>query len=184
MSDILLSGSAGDWWLQYITIHEEKMQKGTKYALTYAGLSLLILLPGCSSGAGGIHEGDQLSSFSQDITSPIHEFRIKAGGTTIVDVTAKNTGTQPWFGGQAKPMTVDASYRWISSDGNVLPIEGNRAQLDRSVIQPGESDALKLPVTAPPNPGSYTLWVSMVQEGVAWFYDKGSKPLVMHVTVE
>ncbi len=82
-------------------------------------------------------------------------------------------------------MTVDLSYRWIDNSGNVLTtIDDNRAQLDRRVVRPGESDALKLPVTAPPNPGAYTLWVSMVQEGVAWFYDKGSKPLVMHVTVD
>lgn len=160
------------------------MPNGKKYVLIFVGVGVLIWFSSCrGEGSGGFHEGDPLSSFSQDITSATHDLRIGAGATTIVDVTAKNTGTQAWFGGQAKPMTVDVSYRWLGSDGKPLPIEGNRAQLDR-VVWPGESNMIRLPVTAPPNPGSYTLWVSMVQEGVAWFYDKGSKPLVMHVTVD
>ncbi|MGA8599125.1 MAG: hypothetical protein WB676_30780 [Bryobacteraceae bacterium] len=162
------------------------MLKNVRYAALCAAFAGAIWLQGCgSSGSGGIHEGDQLSSFSQEISSPVHEFQIKAGGTHTIDISVKNTGTEAWFGGQAKPMTVDVSYRWVDSKGNVLTaIEGNRTQLDRPVLRPGESDALKLAVTAPPNPGPYSLWVSMVQEGVAWFYDKGAKPLIIKATVD
>ncbi len=154
----------------------------------YAGFSALILLSGCSpepkSGAGGeIHQGDHLTSFSQQITSPIHEFRVKPGGTYIVDIDVKNTGTQPWFGGK-QATSVDAGYRWLDIKGNVLPIEGNRAALSHLAVQPGERDQLKLEVVAPPDPGSYTLWISMVQEGVAWFYLQGAKPLVLQVEVK
>jgi FkbM family methyltransferase len=130
-----------------------------------------------------IHAGDYLTSFSQEITSPIHTFKIKAGDTYILDITAKNTGPQAWFGGPGQRSPVTASYRWLDTNGNVLPIEGNRAFLDRPVVRPGESDPLKLHVTGPTNPGSYTLWVSMVQEGVAWFFERGAKPLVFQVTV-
>lgn len=162
------------------------MLNNVRYAVVCAGFAGVIWLLGCgTAGSGGIHEGDQLSSFSQEITSPIHEFHIKAGGTYTIDIRVKNTGTQPWFGGKAQAMTVDASYRWVDDKGNVLTsIEGNRVQLDRPVLRPGESDALKLPVLAAVQRGSYTLWISMVQEGVAWFYDKGTKPLVLQVTVD
>ncbi len=126
--------------------------------------------------------GDNLTSFSQEITSPICEFEVKAGGTYTLDINTKNTGTQSWLVGRHAAL-VNASYRWFDIHGNVLSIEGNRALLNRSV-RPGESDLLKLKIVAPPAPGSYSLWISMVQEGVAWFYSRGAKPLVVPVTVK
>ncbi|MGA8599126.1 MAG: FkbM family methyltransferase [Bryobacteraceae bacterium] len=130
-----------------------------------------------------MHEGDALTSFSQEIGSSFSQFRMKAGETYAVDISVKNTGTQVWYG-RAQVAPVNASYRWLDNTDNVLPIEGNRAFLTRAVVRPGESDALKLDVTAPPDPGSYKLWISMVQEAVSWFYDRGAKPLVLQVTVD
>jgi hypothetical protein len=156
-----------------------------KSGIVCIGFAAVILLSGCRtaehSGAGAETHA-RLTSFSQEITSPVHEFQTKVGDTYTLDITAKNTGTEPWSGGQ-KAMSVQAGYRWLDSKGNALPIEGNRAALDRPVVQPGESDTLKLQVAAPSTPGSYTLWVSMVQEGVAWFYIQGAKPLVLQATV-
>jgi hypothetical protein len=143
-------------------------------------LSTMILLFACTSRQNA---GDPLTSFAQEITSPVHEFQVKTGGSYTLDINVKNTGMQPWFGG-GQPRTVAASYRWVDNSGNVLPIEGNRAQLNRPTVQPGESEQLKLQVVAPPNPGAYTLSVTMVQEGVAWFNAQGAKPLVLQVTVE
>ncbi len=80
-------------------------------------------------------------------------------------------------------MCVDVGYRWLDATGKMLPLEGNRAQLKSPVIKPNEADGVRLEVTAPPVPGSYTLLVSMVQEGVAWFFDRGSKPLLLQVTI-
>ncbi len=165
------------------------MSNKAKYGAICVGFAVMIFLAGCSPEQEGhpagqqIHKENPLTSFSQEITSPIHEFQVKTGGTYPLDINVKNTGTQPWVGG-GQATTVAAGYRWLDNKGNVLPIEGNRAQLDRSVVQPGESDSLKLQVGAPPKAGSYTLWVSMVQEGVAWFYDRGAKPLVLHVNVD
>ena len=144
------------------------------------GLAAVISLISC--GAPEVHEGTPLTSFSQEITSPIREFQVKAGEAYTLDFAAKNTGTQPWFG-STPTMSVRAGYRWHDSKGVVLPIEGNRAQLDRPELKPGDSAQLKLTVVAPPTPGSYTLHVSMVQEGVSWFFTAGAKPLVLHVTV-
>lgn len=162
-------------------------QNGVKYGAMCAGLAAVILLSSCraeqNSGIAEIHQGDHLTSFSQEITSPVHQFHVKAGGSYTVDINVKNTGTQPWFGG-GQAMTVAASYRWLDNTGNILPIEGNRAQLDRPVVRPGESDALKLQVVPPPDPGSYTLRISMVQEGVNWFFERGAKTLDLQATVE
>jgi FkbM family methyltransferase len=125
--------------------------------------------------------GDSLTSFSQEITSSVHEFRVRPGDTYVLDIRARNTGTEAWFG-DTKIAPVNASYRWLNDNGNVLPIEGNRAPLGPAVIQPGEEIALMLQVAAPSSSGKYTLWVSMVQEGVAWFHDRGATPLALQVT--
>lgn len=159
-----------------------------KYGAICMGVIAAISCIACHSGQNAtavsqIREGDRLTSFSQEITSPINQFQVKAGGTYTLDINVKNTGSQPWFGGK-QPMSVDVGYRWVDADGKLVPMEGNRAALDRPVLHPGESDGLKLQVLAPPNPGPYTLWISMVQEGVAWFFDKGTKPLTVQVTVE
>jgi len=151
-----------------------------KYGAIITGLAALISFVSCSEPE--VHEGDRLTSFSQEITSPIHEFQVKVGEAYPLDITVKNTGTQPWFG-STPTMSVRVGYRWHDSKGAVLPIEGNRAQLDRPELKPGETDQLKLTVVAPPTPGSYTLHVSMVQEGVQWFFAAGAKPLVLHITV-
>jgi len=41
-------------------------------------------------------------------------------------------------------------------------------------LRPGEEVEVPLSVTAPPNPGQYTLQIDLVQEMVAWFSEKGS----------
>ena len=121
---------------------------------------------------------DHLTSFSQEITSPMHDFRVKAGSTFKIDIEVRNTGTQPWYG-NAQEAPVHASYRWIDAAGTMLPIEGSRACLSGPVLQPAESDHLQLQVIAPFSSGSYRLCISMVQEGVAWFHDRGAKPLIL-----
>lgn len=156
------------------------------HAIFFTVMAVMVLI-GCGAGKkqsnpSEIRAGDHLTSFSQEITSPVHEFQVAGGGTYPLDVTVKNISAEPWFGG-GHPATVDVSYRWLDDKGNTLPIEGNRAQFDRPEIRPGESDSLKLQVVAPAAPGSYSLWVSMVQEGVDWFYMRGAKPLVVQVTV-
>jgi FkbM family methyltransferase len=129
-----------------------------------------------------IDVGDPLSSFSQEISSTAREFRARPGEVVNIEIIARNTGVQPWFG-RAQSAPVNAGYRWFDISGNQLPIEGNRAQLNSLVVRPGESDRLVLQIETPPDPGSYVLWISMVQEGVAWFYAKGANPLVLSAEV-
>lgn len=122
-----------------------------------------------------------LTSFSQEITSPTNEFQVKAGQNYTLDITVKNTGTQPWMSGTG-PQSVDAGYRWFDSAGKMLFIEGNRAFLN-ATVPPGGSESLKLVVVAPSTPGQYTLSISMVQEGIAWFFNQGATPLKISVNV-
>ena len=160
--------------------------------LTHVGMSVSLvgcfLLVSCGggvferSGAKNERTAERLTVFSQQITSPIRSFEVKAGETYSLPITVKNTGTEDWQGGQG-PMTVDAGYRRVNSDGKLPEIEGSRAVLGLPILKPGESDTVDLKVAAPPEPGLYTLRVSMVHEGVAWFNTQGGPPLSLKVKV-
>jgi hypothetical protein len=50
-------------------------------------------------------------------------------------------------------------------------------------LAPGEETELPLGVTAPKDPGEYFLEIDVVQEGVAWFSDKGSPTAKTRISV-
>jgi FkbM family methyltransferase len=127
--------------------------------------------------------GERLTSFAQEITSPIRNLRLKAGGSCEIGIEARNTGTEPWFRAvQTTPVNV--GYRSVDTRGNVLAIEGNRAALDRDIVEPGQCCRTSITVTAPTSPGLYELWISMVQEAVAWFHERGAKALILPAVID
>jgi uncharacterized membrane protein len=50
-------------------------------------------------------------------------------------------------------------------------------------LKPGEETEVPLVITAPKDPGEYTLEVDLLQEQVAWFSDKGSPTAKAKITV-
>jgi FkbM family methyltransferase len=157
-------------------------EKPSKFAFSpgAASLEAMTLLDGTQvwRNPGVMRPGDPLTSFSQEISTLADQVRAPAGSSTTLPITVCNTGTQPWFG-RVPQSPVNVSYRWLDPSGNMLPIEGLRTPLTRPATYPGESDRLDLTMRMPAVPGSYRLLVSLVQEGVSWFHDKGAHPLVL-----
>lgn len=123
-----------------------------------------------------------LNSFFQEITSPVTNVHLRPGGSSEIQIEVTNTSTEPWFRAvQSGPVNV--GYRWMDKLGNVLTIEG-RAALDRDTVEPGQCCRIQITVTAPLTRGLYRLLISMVQEDVAWFYEKGAKPLILPAIVD
>jgi hypothetical protein len=73
------------------------------------------------------------------------------------------------------------SYHWINEAG-VEVVEGPR-QILPCGLRPREWAATILSAKAPPNPGRYRLRISLVQEGVAWFDQRGGRPLELQFDV-
>jgi subtilisin family serine protease len=94
------------------------------------------------------------------------------GGTSTVSVVLTNTGTTTWSAGGPTP--VHLSYHWLQS-GSVVTWDGARASLPADVPS-GGTVTVPLPVISPALPGSYTLRIDLVQEGVAWFSSLGVIP--------
>ena len=71
--------------------------------------------------------------------------------------------------------------RWLDPHSAVVVQDDGRRGLAFPIL-PGETADLRLEIVAPPQPGTYTLELDMVQEGVAWFGARGGTPL--HITVQ
>jgi pyruvate-formate lyase-activating enzyme len=72
--------------------------------------------------------------------------------------------------------------RLRSHAGRVLH-ECHRMPVPPAASPPGGKETVLLNVVLPDIPGSYELFVDVVEEGVCWFSDRGSPPLVCQVQV-
>lgn len=114
-----------------------------------------------------------LTSFGQEITSPIDRLRLRPGQTIQLPVVLTNTGQEPLISAGILPVTV--SYIWFSGGA---PDNSNSARTSLPVpLRPGERTPLDLRVIAPFHGTNLSLEVTVVQEGVAWFVDRGTKGL-------
>jgi hypothetical protein len=117
-------------------------------------------------------------------TMPLPE-SLRAGLKETIYVKLRNAGSGVW------PALADRSGNYRLALGNHWLRENNVAVMNddgRSVLlydlNPGEEIDIPLTVTAPVEAGTYVLEIDMVQEGVAWFASKGSKPLRAIVKVD
>jgi hypothetical protein len=128
-----------------------------------------------------------LQVFRQEITSPAPLQTLKVNEKATMKVTVKNIGNEPWpckgIDAQgAVANRVGLGFHWLDNTGKIVEPQG-RALLPNDLM-PGTSVTLEAIVQAPPKPGDYSLRFSMVQEQVAWFYDKGAEPLIIKVKVK
>lgn len=137
---------------------------------------------------GDARQRRRLQSYAQELFTSTRSREVPHDSSFVIDVTVKNAGREPWpAGGQPgdKAGWVDLSYRWLDASGAEIPIEGKRTLLfPREMLKPGESAELRMQAVAPPNQGNLTLRISMVHEGITWFYSAGGKPLDLPMKVD
>lgn len=111
--------------------------------------------------------------------------RIKTGDAATIRVKVRNSSGGVWFanGQPAGSHQVKLGNKWRDQAGNIIVNDDGRTTLPRDV-KPGEEIELELNVKAPENPGSYILMIDLVQENVAWFYERGSGMTNLLVAVE
>ncbi len=107
-----------------------------------------------------------------------------AGETVSPIITVKNTSDVTW---PSKPdykglNAVNLSYHWFDRKGRVVVFDGLRTALP-SDVPPGNSVKLKASIQAPGREGRYTLEITLVQEGVAWFPERDGDKLTIPVNV-
>lgn len=125
------------------------------------------------------------SAFKAQVTAAGPPQKLARGDRADVTVRVRNTGDAVWpvRGREGDGVfQVNLGDRWIDSKGRDVKVD-ERVFLPRAV-KPGEEVELPLAIVAPDAAGDYVVEVDMVQEGVAWFFQKGSQPLRLKVKVE
>jgi hypothetical protein len=126
------------------------------------------------------------NGFKATITLPEPPTSLQPGQKTQLLVKVKNISDVTWPAhGRAADgfFQVNLGNNWY--DEKNVRIEKHpyvRSGLPRD-LRPGEEAEIALNITAPPNPGHYTLQIDLVQEMVAWFSEKGSMAPTFKVLV-
>jgi hypothetical protein len=109
---------------------------------------------------------------------------LRAGQQQTIRVMLMNESGVTWPGRQSSwQFQLTIGNRWLDESGaKISDVDGRVALFED--LPPSETVELLLPVTAPKSPGIYTLQLDAIQEGVAWFGDRGSKVLSLRVKVE
>jgi len=109
---------------------------------------------------------------------------MRAGQQYSIRVTLRNDSSVVWPGRQPTwQFQLTVGNRWLTeANAKVTDVDG-RAALFQD-LAPSESVEMPLNVTAPDAPGIYILQFDAIQEGVAWFGDRGSEVLSLKVKVE
>ncbi len=138
-----------------------------------------------SKEAGPLPEG----GYKAELSLPDAPARLRAGEKHTLRVVVKNaSGTFWWARGGAVNNRPDnmfylaAGNRWLTPDGKLVTDMDGRHGIGAD-LRPGEQTEVPLAITAPKEPGDYTLEVDLVQEQVTWFSDKGSPTAKTKVTV-
>jgi GT2 family glycosyltransferase len=109
-----------------------------------------------------------------------------AGNIGTVRVQIKNIGKCKWKAARIRPNwrgSVRLSYIWRNDSGELVPSEGERTNLPHG-LGPQESASIDMRVYAPLEPGTYTLEIALVHEGVASFNQRGNPGPKTSVRVE
>ena len=99
-----------------------------------------------------------------------------------VSVTVCNESHEAWHTDGSHP--VHLSYHWIDSSGNYETFDGIRSKLKCGSLLPGKNSDEVINIQAPENPGNYRLVLTLVQEGVFWFEDKGFACQILPITIK
>jgi hypothetical protein len=120
------------------------------------------------------------SGFKAAITLVDPPEKLRVGQKETVRVKIKNNSDVMWWARGAPVNTrtdnkfyLAAGNRWLKAGGELVTNMDGRYGISKD-LAPGEEAEVPLAITPPNEPGEYLLEIDVVQEGVAWFSDKGS----------
>ena len=96
--------------------------------------------------------------------------QMQQGAMIAVPITIKNTSNRTWAASGPNPIRL--SYHWADAAGKLLVLEGERTALHADQAA-GQEVTAQAAVRAPASAGSFELQWDVVEEGIAWFSQKG-----------
>lgn len=108
--------------------------------------------------------------------------RLQTGATREVPITVTNTGRLRWDSGREPAFRL--AYHWLlTGSGAVVQFDGPRTDF-ATPVDPGATATVPVSVTAPGEPGQYTLVWDVVHETRAWLSTEGVTPARTVVQVD
>ena len=106
----------------------------------------------------------------------------KPSKTILIPISVTNKSIVTWDSGD-KDHPVFISYHLFSATGEMMEYDNIRTSLNKK-IGTDDSVIVDLMVHAPSKKGDYYLEVDIVKEKVAWFKNKGSKTILIPLTIK
>ncbi len=122
------------------------------------------------------------SAFRADVHPLESRLTLEPGEVRAIRVAVRNRGDVTWPTSSER-RRVQLGNHWRDGAGALLMQDDGRAALPGDV-PPGTEFDSELQVTAPLVPGDYVLELDLVQEGIAWFAERGSRPARIEVRVQ
>ena len=111
-----------------------------------------------------------------DISPRLTRDRARVTGVVAV----RNIGDTTWLGGGDRVGQVQLGVQLLGADHKLLNMEFSRTSLAGHVA-PGLGTEIAVELTLPNPDASFVLKIDLVDEGVCWFEDVGSKPVYVPV---
>jgi hypothetical protein len=129
------------------------------------------------------------NGFKAQITLVEPPEKLRSGQKETVRIKVKNDSEVMWWA-RGAPVNnnpnnkyyIAVGNRWLKPDGTLVTNMDGRYGISKD-LKPGEATEVPLLITAPKDPGDYTLEIDVVQEQVAWFSEKGSPTAKVKITV-
>ncbi len=105
---------------------------------------------------------------------------LRTGGQVSGTVDVRNLGDTTWLGGADEVGNVRLGIQLLNADRKLLDMEFSRTRLIGHVHAGGASE-VTVGLTLPDADTSYVLKIDLVDEGICWFEDVGSRPVYVAV---
>jgi hypothetical protein len=137
--------------------------------------------PKATEARGPLEEDAFMAGISATGIPPI----MQKGQRAEIRVTVKNLSESVWpsIGTKDYVYLLTVSNGWYDDVDSLVDNMDGKVGLPQD-LWPGEEATVPLAITAPEVAGEYILEIDMVQEGIAWFKDRGSTPLRARIRVE
>jgi hypothetical protein len=125
-------------------------------------------------------------AYKAELSLPEPLETLKAGQKQSIKVKVKNASDTLWivYGtGPGNKYRVAVADSWLDSKGKLITSMDGRYGLPAN-LGPGREVEVPLVINTPATAGDNVLQLDMVQEGVAWFSEKGSPTLKVNVKVQ
>jgi hypothetical protein len=104
-----------------------------------------------------------------------------AGARRRISVDVTNASKEHWLGNVLRP--VGLSYHWLNSAEEMYIFDGVRTPIPEDGIAVGQVTRTEMEVAAPAEPGDYFLILTLVQDRVGWFEERGFTPAKVKVEI-